>query len=71
MTRERRSIKLILRKKQAISVRELCTDLLEEVSDSMNHLRDLSPDELPNYAFPRILLRNLYDESRFRLRQRV
>ena len=63
---------LTLGKKRAISVGELCTDLPEEFADHMNYLRDLlSPDEPPDYAFLQTLLRDLYDESRFRLRQRV
>jgi len=70
MTCERRN-KLTLRKRRAISIGELCTDLPEELADYMNYWRDVSPDESPDYAFLQTLLRDLYDESRLRLRQRV
>lgn len=56
---------LVLEKKQATSVTELCAGLPTEFADYMNYVHDLRDEDLPDYRSLRKMLDNLFRREGF------
>jgi len=57
--------KLILEKKRATSIEELCSGLPEEFACYFHHVRSLRFGDEPGYRYARKMFRNLFVRKRF------